>query len=261
MTNDIKNVEKEAHQLLEEQKYQEASELFSRAGGYYQKLKHHKQSALLFASAASCWGLKAGEKALFYHAATLYEKAAQEAEAAADFEYARTLYKHAGTCYERDLEFVGSAECFYRAKECYRKYLGSTLFFRRRAHDKLEDGQGFNVQESGRRLLSWSSLTFSSILWGHGERPQRTLILAAFIIIASAFLYTQGQVIKEGSIIKPDLLDAVYFSVINFARVGYWDIKPIGLNKGIASLESIFSGIIIIPIFITGLCRKYLRFL
>lgn len=260
MTDDIKNVEKEAHRLLDEQKFEQASKLFSEAAGYYQKSSQHKRSALLFASAASCWGLKAGEKALFYHAASLYEKAAQEAERAADFEYASTLYKHAGTCNERDLEFEGYSECFYRSKECYRKYLGSTLLPWGKALGKLEPGQRVNFLETGKRFLSWSSLSFSSILWGHGERPQRTLILTAFIIIAFALLYTQGQVIKGEVAVKPNFFDSLYFSVVNFTHVGDWDIKPTGFNKGIAAIESIASGIFIIPIFITGLCRKYLRF-
>jgi hypothetical protein len=261
MTHDIKNVEKEAHRLLGELKYLEASELFSQTAAHYQKLSQHKQAALLFASAASCWGLKAGEKALFYHAAALYEKAAQEAESAADFEYASTMYKHAGICYERDLGFVSFAECFYRSKECYRKYLSSTLFSWGKKHGRRNAPQRFDLWEYGKHALSWFNLTSSSVLWGHGERPQRTIIVAVFIIIGSAVWYMQGVLLKENVIIKPTLLQSMYFSVINFTRVGYWDFKPIGFNRGIAAVEAILSGIFIIPIFITGLCRKYLRFI
>lgn len=261
MTKYIKLIEKEAQQLFDEQKYQEASDLFSQAATYYQGLSQHQQAAFMFASAAGCLSLKAGEKAAFYYAATVYEKGAHEAEIAADFEYASMLYKHAGTCYERDLGFSDFAECFYRSKECYRKYLGSTLFPWQMVRSKSEAKLKFNFIELNKRFVAWFSLAFSSVLWGHGERPQRTLILAAFVVLASASLYMQGQMIKDNIICKPNLLDAVYFSILNFTRVGYWDIKPIGFNKGLAALESIISGIFIIPIFITGLCRKYLRFI
>lgn len=49
MTNDIKGMEKEAQRLLGEQKYQQASELFSQAAGHYQKLSQHKQGWLALA--------------------------------------------------------------------------------------------------------------------------------------------------------------------------------------------------------------------
>ena len=261
MANYIKLIEKEAQQLFDQQKYKEASELFSQAAAYYQGLGQHQQAAFMFASAAGCLSLKAGEKAVFYYAATVYEKGAREAETASDFEYASMLYKHAGTCYERDLVFSDLAECFYRSKECYRKHLGSTLFPWKRAYRKSGTKPKFNFIELNKRFLDWFSLAFSSVLWGHGERPQRTLILGAFIILASAFFYTQGQVIKNDLVCKLNLLDAFYFSVVNFTRVGYGEIRPIGFNKGLANLEAIISGIFIIPIFITGLCRKYLRFL
>lgn len=260
MTTEIKSLEQEAHRLLSTHEHQEASKLFCQAAGFYQAQGQHQQAAFCFASAASSWSLKAGEKALFYYAATCYEKAAKEAGLAGDFEYASMLYKHAGICYERDLEYVGFAECFYLSKECYRKYLSESLFHAKKAHPSRTGHKG-SLIEHARLLIAWASLVFSSFLWGHGERPQRTIVFGGFLIVAAALLFTQGHVQKSGYTVKPHLLEAAYLSVVTFTHSGYGEIVPIGFNKGIAILEACFSGIFIVPIFITGLCRKYLRFI
>ena len=255
MTEDIKSIEKEAHRLLDEKEYQGAAELFSRAAGSHQEHRHHQQAALCFALAASCWALKAGEKT-FYNAAAMYEKAAREAEATGNFEYASLLHKHAAICYERDLEYLGFSECFYRSKECYRKFLKLSLFD---AHKVINEPGGRSLRNSIRQLISWCLLTFSWILWGHGERPQRTIILGCLLIVGYAFIYTLGFVETRQAVVRPHLFQAVYYSVITFTTVGYGDIVPLGLNKVFAILEAL-SGLCIAPVFITGLCRKYLRF-
>lgn len=261
MTVEVKSLESEAHRLLSEQEHQEASKLFSQAASAYQEHGQHQQAAFCFASAASCWALKAGEKALFYYAATCYEKAAKEAQLSGDFEYASTLYKHAGICYERDLEYVGFAECFYLSKECYRKYLSRSLFHLKKIHITPRQAQSNTLKEKVRLLASWSSLTFSSLLWGHGERPQRTIMFAGFLILAAAALNTQGYVLRGGITTRLNLFDAAYLSIVTFTHFGYSEVVPIGFTKGIAILEACFSEILILPIFITGLCRKYLRFI
>ena len=258
MRDDIKSIEKEAHRLLEEKEYQEAAELFCRVAGSHKEEGQHQQAALCFAFAASCWALKAGEKT-FYNAATMYEKAAKEAEAACDFEYASLLHKHAAICYERDLEYLGFSECFYRSKECYRKFLKVSLFNANKAKNVSEVARKHSLKKLIQRFILWCFLTFSYILWGHGERPHRTIIFGCSLILGFALLYTCGYVKANQAVIRPHLFEALYFSVITFTTVGYGDIVPVGLNKAIAILEA-FSGLFIAPVFITGLCRKYLRF-
>lgn len=79
------------------------------------------------------------------------------------------------------------------------------------------------------------------------------------IILLSAFVYTQGHLVHNEMVIQPDFLESIYFSVITFTTVGYGDMVPLGLNRLFVILES-FGGLFIIPVFITGLCRKYLRY-
>jgi hypothetical protein len=117
MDQETKSIEKEAHRLLEEHKYQDAAELFYRVANAYKRVEKHHETAMCLASAASCWTMKAGEQT-FYHAARDYEKAAQEAEKSGDLEYTALLYKHAAVCHEKDKEYLQFSECYYQSKEC-----------------------------------------------------------------------------------------------------------------------------------------------
>ena len=253
MEQEVKLIEKEAHRLLEEHKYQQAADLFYRVANSYQKFGKHHPAAMCLASAASCWALKAGEQT-FYQAAREYEKAAQEAEKSGDLEYTALLYKQAAVCYEKDKEYLEFSECYYRSKEYFRRFLGTSIF----NPQKLKDSKGGYSQEFYKRVMLWLTLSFSYLLWGHGERPQRTIVFGLLFIIFFAILYTQGYLFDRGVLMRPNLFEALYFSVITFTTVGYGDVTPAGINKFIAVGEA-FGGLFIAPIFITGLCRKYLR--
>ena len=102
-------------------------------------------------------------------------------------------------------------------------------------------------------------MTFSFIIWGHGERPARTFFGGILIIAVSSALYLFGHLFKGGIPYRPDFFDAFYFSVITFTTVGYGDFTPLGLNKAVAAIEA-FTGLFIMSLFVIGLTRKYLRF-
>ncbi|RLG31422.1 hypothetical protein DRN98_06575, partial [Methanosarcinales archaeon] len=112
------SLEKQAVLLLEEGKLEEAFEAFKLAAKVYRKEGNHKGASLCFASAASCWTKKIGEKS-FYNAARMYELAAKEALISGDPEYASLLYKYAAINYERDGEYLNFSDCFYRSKEAH----------------------------------------------------------------------------------------------------------------------------------------------
>ncbi len=122
MDREPKILEEEAYLFLYQEKFDEAFGLFRKAGDIYRGKGNHKQAAICLAAAGSSWGVKCGEKT-FYNSALCYEEASNEAERAGDYEYASLLYKYAAANYERDMELFKFAECFYKSKECRRKFL------------------------------------------------------------------------------------------------------------------------------------------
>jgi len=250
-------LEEEAYSFLYQEKFDEAFSLFKRAGDLYRNKGNYKQAAICLAAAASSWSIKSGEKT-FYNSASSYDEAAREAEEAGDLEYASVLYKYAAVNYERDMELINFSECFYRSKESYRKFLSYLLIKPTKIHPiaKSEEEKGF--RGFLKHIFICIALTFSYIIWGHGEKPSRTFYCGTGIIILSAYLYTHGSLLRNAMVFKPNFFQGLYFSVITFFTVGYGDITPIGFCKIIAMAEA-FSGVLVMSLFVVGLSRKYLR--
>jgi len=249
-------LEREAHTFLSQEKLEEAFRLFKRAGYLYKAQGNHKQSALCFASAGSCWSKLSGEKT-FYNSAFSYQEAAKEAEKSQDYEYASLLYRYSAINYERDGEFLNFSECFYKSKEAYRKFLTYKLSFKKKIQPIIETTKEKGLRGFIKSILLWILLTFSYLLWGHGERPLRTFFFALGVIFLSAFFYTFGS-LSSPEHFRPGFFEALYFSVITFTTVGFGDITPVGFTKWIATAEAL-SGVFIIPLLVIGLSRKYLR--
>ncbi len=257
MNADPKLLEEEAYSCLTQEKYHEAHKLYQQAANIYKANGNHKQAALCFASAASCWSIKSGEKT-FYNSAISYEEAARQAEKSKDFEYASLLFRHAAINYERDMEFLNFSDCFYSSKEAYRKFLELALINPKGIHHVAKTHEGKGLITKIKYFFVWIVLTLSYLIWGHGERPLRTLFCAMFAIILTAYLYTLGELLMGSAVIRPSFSQAFYFSVVTFTTVGYGDITPVGLTKAIVIIEAL-CGLFVMPLFIVGLSRKYLR--
>ncbi len=257
MDEGVKFLEREAYTLLSQEKFDEAYRLFRVVAQIYVREGNHQQAALCFASAASCWEKRAGEK-VFYKSASSYEAAAIEAKRSGDYAYASLLYKHAARSHERDGEFTSYSECFYRSKEYYRRFLAYRLVNPKKINLMAANHEELGFKGYLKSLLSWFMLTFSYIIWGYGERPARTFFSGILIVCLAAVLHTFGFLAKNDILFSPNFFQAFYFSVVTFTTVGYGDIVPVGLSKLIAIIEA-FTGIFIIPLFIVGLSRKYLR--
>jgi hypothetical protein len=243
METDPKVLEEHAYNFLSQEKYDDAYRSFTKAAAIFKHQKNHKQAALCFASAASAWSIKSGEKA-FSNAASSYEEAAQEAQNSGDFEYASLMYKYAAINFERDMEFISFSDCFYRSKECQRRFL-NRLFTK---HKKMR----------GRQLCQCLALNLSFLLWGHGERPIRTFVAGLAVIVGSAFFYAASDLLKNGVLYKPTAFDALYFSAVTFTTVGYGDLTPVAYGKIVVIFESL-CGLLVVPLFMIGLSRRYLR--
>ncbi len=257
MNADTRILEHEAQTFLSQDKYDEAYRLFRKAALAYRGEGNHKQSALCFASAASCWSKKSGE-GIFYNAAHAYEQAAEQAIKNHDYDYASLLYKHAAVAHERDGEWLDFSKCFYRSKENYRRFLTRALIHPYQSSLGFDPGHKARPANGFRYLRSWFFLTFSYAIWGHGERPTRTFMAGIFIVTFCAFLYMTGHLNEVGKIIQPGFSQAFYFSMVTFTTVGYGDIVAVGATRLIAVVEA-FSGLFIVPLFLVGLTRKYLR--
>ncbi len=249
--------EKEASEAFSNNDYEKAFGSFRKAADIYRERGDHKLSALCFVSAASCWSLKSEEKT-FYNSAQAFEDAAKESEKSGDLEYAALLYKYAGINYERDGELRRFSDCSYLSKECSRKFLTYSFFSPGRIRTITESGYGRGAGSVLKRFFPWLLLTFSWAIWGHGERPIRSFLTVVVIVLASAVLYSLGKLVSGGQVFRPDILDALYFSVVTFTTVGYGDMVPVGFSKLVAMIE-VFSGVFIMPLFVIALTRKYLR--
>ncbi|MCM8830894.1 MAG: ion channel [Candidatus Omnitrophica bacterium] len=258
MPENEKALEEKAHQLLEEQDYHHAYELFKKAANIYKEKSNHSQAALCFALAASCWAIKCGEKT-FYNAAEAYELAAKEAYKACDYEYASLLYKYAAINYERDGEYLNFSEAIYSSKDTYRKFLLFFLMKPKKLSYITDKQQVLNFKTLMRNIFHFIALSFSFLIWGYGEKPSRTIFFGIFVILATTISYMFGNFVYNNSVISLNFFDALYFSTITFTTVGYGDIVPVGFSKIIAICEA-FIGVLTIPIFIVGFSRKYLRF-
>ena len=99
----------------------------------------------------------------------------------------------------------------------------------------------------------------ASMVWGHGERPHRTVIFGFGLIIFFALIYSFGHFSSDNAIVHPDLLQVIYFSFTTYTKVGADSLTPVGFNQAVSVIEA-FIGIFTIPLYLTGLCRKYLRY-
>ena len=251
-------LEREANRLHTEQKIEEAFSAFDEAGTLYRRVGEHFKAALCFSSAATCWNIRAGWQPL-RNAATRNHLAAEEAMKAEHYDYALSHFREAALLYEKEGDFENYSICFWRSRIADAKR--SWMLF---AHSKkqggvmdLSENVGWKDRLGG--LSSWLLNIFGRLSWGYGERPFRTLGLAAVIILGSSFLYAfSGQVAYHGEIRPVTFWEALYMSAITYTTVGFGDFLPLGWARIIAVHEAL-AGIFLTPLFLVGLSRRYLR--
>ena len=249
-------LEREAHQLRSQQKIQEAFNTYDRAAILYSNSGEHSKAALCYASAASCWNIHTGIQPL-RNAATRTHQAAQAAMRAGSYHYARSLFLDAALLYEKEGDFGNYSACFYESKRSEAK-LCWTLF----AHglkQESELSERGNWRERFLALGRWTTNSLNFLIWGYGEKPFRTFVVAFFLITLSAVAYSlSGRISFEGAVRPISFLEGIYLSVITYTTVGFGDYLPLGWTRAFAMLEAL-SGIFLAPLFLVGLTRRYLR--
>lgn len=70
-----------------------------------------------------------------------------------------------------------------------------------------------------------------------------TMISAVFMILVFSVLYRNVGLLSEGKIIRPSLLDAIYFSSVTFSTLGYGDFAPHPSARMIAATQALLGNL------------------
>ncbi|MCA9396241.1 MAG: two pore domain potassium channel family protein [Candidatus Omnitrophica bacterium] len=227
------------------------------AARLYQKMGDHLKAAMCFAAAATSWDIHTGWQSLL-NSATRNYYAGVEAVKAQQFDYAESLFRNAAILYDKEGDYDRFSDCIIQAHTARRKKDWVIAFGKHHNNASFAELK-FDIKTRIRCFFDAIASLVSEGFWGHGEKPFRTFALAILLIFGCAGIYAfTGEVMVKG-VEKPlSLFEAVYFSVVTFSTVGYGDYAPVGITRIVAMFEVII-GIIILPLFLVALTRRFLR--
>ncbi len=70
-----------------------------------------------------------------------------------------------------------------------------------------------------------------------------TMVSAVFMILVFSVLYRNVGLLSEGQIVRPSLLDAIYFSSVTFSTLGYGDFAPHPSARMIAATQALLGNL------------------
>ena len=248
-------LERRAQEFLTAGETQNAYETYQSAARCFQKAGKWQQSALCFTQAASCWKKHIGQHPL-HKAAEAYEDAAQEFLLNKDYGHARLRFTDAALLYEKEGDAEKYAACFYQSKQA-QAWMEWDYFLH-----GLDVVRGVEIGWLGRFVAFFrcASCVLSWLVWGYGERPFRTFLTGLFLILFCAVFYAGfGLVVVNGAARRIHFLEAPYFSIVTYTTVGYGDYLPADFLTRVFAGGEALSGILLTPIFLVGLTRRYLR--
>lgn len=251
-------LERDAHRLRGEHKIDHAFQAFDQAAKLFQEANEPLKAAVCFSSAATCWNIHTGWQPL-RNAATRNESAALQAVEAKDYAYAETLFSEAALLYEKEGDFTKFSYCYRRAKDARLSRLWRTFMQMKPGAPGAVGLEQASWRERIPNFLNWIFGSLNRLIWGYGELPFRTFGIACAVIFLSALCYhVSGTVLTGGFVQKIDLFESFYLSIITYTTVGFGDYLPMGWIRGVAAFEAL-SGILLTPLFLIALTRRYLR--
>ncbi len=251
-------LEREAQQFHSKGEVEKAFASYDKAAKFYRDGEEHLKSAMCFAAAATCWNIHTGRQPL-RNAATRNHEAAREALKARNYDYARSLFYEAAILYEKDGDLESYSTCYLDSKRAARWYFWTAAFCPQRTAG-FADLSSVTVLSRIKNFLLGVLNLAADIVWGFGERPFRMFVVIFFVVVLSALVYTHSHhyILMAGKASTISFSEALYFSLVTFATVGYGDYVPAGWVRFVAVGEAL-SAIFLVPLFLVALTRRYLR--
>lgn len=251
-------LEREAQQFHAKSEVEKAFQAYDKAAKIYRDEGEHLKSAVCFAAAATSWNIHIGRQPL-KNAASRNHEAAREALKAKNYDYARSLFYEAAVLYEKEGDLENYSTCFLDSKKAARWYYWTLAFCPHKAGFFVDPSKAtafHRLANFGRGLLSLAG----DLIWGFGEKPFRMFAVILFIVVSSAVVYTHSHhyILMAGKASSISFAEALYFSLVTFATVGYGDYVPAGWVRFVAVGEAL-SAIFLVPLFLVALTRRYLR--
>lgn len=253
-------LEREAHEYRTQHKIDLAFHAFDKAGKLFREAGDSFKAAICFASAATCWNQHTGYQS-HQHAASRSESAAFEALKLKDYAYADSLFRQAALLYEKEADYFHYSRCYLHAEDAHLARLWQVASTGHAVHlfGDYQADSNIGISQRVKALLHFIPGFLSKFMWGYGEKPGRTVICNFFVILMSAVIYAGSGMVQANGVHRAiEFGEALYFSVITFATVGYGDFLPLGWVRIVAVAEAL-CGITLMPLFLVGLTRRYLR--
>ena len=186
-----------------------------------------------------------------------------EWEQIGSYQNARANYRQLNTWHQNHGHSDIAGEFLYREWVCKRL----------EAQERLSSALSWRHPWRTFRALNWRWwhslilclwLAIHELLFGYGERPIRTVVTAAFVILGFAlvfFLFPLSELVTTSrSEVLARLWNSLYFSLVSFTTLGYgeWIKHPDNSLRYLGGLES-FIGLFLTAIFLVTFTRKWTR--